>query len=66
MANGHSAIDSLIANATLQRYQKGGQVPKQSIKDTLMENQQLKLVQRILNPQLNVGREYYFAFLRCF
>ena len=61
MANGHSAIDSLIANATLQRYQKGGQVPKQSIKDTLMENQQLNFVQRILNPQLNVGREYYFA-----
>ena len=26
MANGHSAIDSLIANATLQRYQEGGEV----------------------------------------
>ena len=26
MANGHSAIDSLIANVTLQRYQEGGEV----------------------------------------
>jgi hypothetical protein len=61
MANGHSAIDSLIANVTLQRYQEGGQVPKKSIEDILMENQQLNFVQRILNPQLNVGKEYYFA-----
>ena len=60
MANAHSAIDSLIANATLQRFQKGGQVPQQSIEDILMENQKLNFVQRILNPQLNVGREYYF------
>jgi len=42
-------------------YQKGGKVPKQPIKDTLMENQQLNFVQRILNPELNTGREYYFA-----
>ena len=35
MANDHSAIDSLIANATLQRFQKGGQVPQQSIEDAI-------------------------------
>ena len=60
MANAHSAIDSLIANATLQRFQKGGQVPQQSIEDILMENQKLNFVQRILNPELNVGREHYY------
>ena len=60
MANAHSAIDSLIANATLQRFQEGGQVPKQSIKDLLMEYQKLNFVQRILNPELNFGREFYF------
>jgi len=60
MANGHSAIDSLIANATLQYYQKGGQVGKKSIEDILMENQKLNFVQRILNPELNVGREHYY------
>ena len=35
MANGHAAIDSLIANATLQQYQKGGQVKKASIDDVV-------------------------------
>ena len=60
MANGHSAIDSLIANATLQHYQKGGQVGKKSIEDILMENQRLNFVQRILNPELNVGREHFY------
>ena len=29
MANAHSAIDSLIANATLQRYQEGGPVSRE-------------------------------------
>ena len=60
MANGHSAINSLIAHATLQRYQQGGQVPKKSIEEILMENQKLNFVQRILNPELNVGREYFY------
>jgi hypothetical protein len=60
MSHAHSAIDSLIANLTLQRYQKGGQVGKKSIEDILMENQKLNFVQRILNPKLNVGREHYY------
>ena len=37
MSHAHSAIDSLIANLTLQRYQKGGQVTKQPINEIVSE-----------------------------
>ena len=60
MNKAHDAIDNLITSASLHRFQEGGQVQKQSIEDILKKNQKLNFVQRILNPELNFGKEFYF------